>query len=289
MRPAENNLRYLSDEERNAVASEFLLSQQRWYVLFFTLIFLIGVGLGASADFYVVIHLIQSREADAFGNPGEITAGSVATASFTIVAFLLIGSLMQQKTKWATGAAVFLYAVVLSILALLLAPVEMAHFRSSWTDLVGGSVFSSVGAESSEAPAWFTGGLLLLWAVGYSLPGLLFCCAKNRLVHWIGVWHARGQAKKFLVMAEEAGEAQDKIVPLGTLLARFDDPEVWRDQVDMVLRRAIGAYTKQLEKFLAEQDQILLDLHAEKAAKDYSKDLIASARRCLKEAQALTF
>jgi signal transduction histidine kinase len=277
----------IRDEEPAALLNDFLVAHGAWHLTLRTVAAGIALTVLAGIDLYAITHLMQLREMDAMGTLGSVTAGSMATASFTLVAFSLISALLARNNKWAFGAAAVLYLVILLLVAYLLAPSELPNFRSAWANYGGGNVFAESTADG-EVPAWFLMVALTGYAFMYTLAGLAFCWMKLIVGRCLKLWHARSQAKKYLESEHEGRQTEEKASARAVLVNHFADTEVFSQSIGMILRRARAAYIEELENTVARNEVVLQDLKASKAEKDLAKDRRATAQNCMKTAQALT-
>jgi hypothetical protein len=91
------------------------------------------------------------------------------------------------------AAAVALYLFAVGLLVFVLWPDESGHAREFWDSLhqsTASNLFEQ-GTTAAPAPFAFQFGYVAMWALVYTVAGVLFIWAKQRFNHYLKQWHIR--------------------------------------------------------------------------------------------------
>lgn len=270
---------YVDDTEN--VAREFLMIAPARYLLSWTLAAGLAVVIAAGADIGAVYYVMRQRSLDAFGNFSGSQLELLAVSCATLIAYWGIGILWEKGRRWAVVAV---YSLIVGFLFLAIYPTEAPRFRELWDSYAGSHVFGwrpANGNTAKDAPLWFLMICNALFAIAFTVAGLLFVWAKMWLVYWLNLWHARGTAQQVLVMAEQAQAEHESAKRHAVLYAYYDDPAHRNQAIKNALRVGVDAYANVLKHKRDTLISTLIDVEAAKAAKRQAESELIAAEKCI--------
>ena len=218
------------EQSNTTLALEFLqLAQPVRYLRFNTVLTAGGMVVFGGADILAVGHAMKQRSLDALGNFNGSMFELVGLSLFTLFIYWAIGLLWQHGVRH--GAAV-LYVFVVGILMIVLWPDESTHARELW-DGLRQSASNNLFAADQPAPASplaFQFGYVGMWALVYTVAGLLFIWSKSRFGHYLNQWRMRSAAQTIKDLGAAAHDLQSCIEQNSRFLSYLENntPQIGR-------------------------------------------------------------
>jgi hypothetical protein len=275
----QTNGEYVDDTEN--VAREFLMIAAARYLLGWTLAAGLAVVIAAGADIGAVYYVMRQRSLDAFGNFSGSQLELLAVSCATLIAYWGFGILWEKGRRWAAFAV---YSLIVGFLFLAIYPTEAPRFRELWDSYAGSNIFSwrpANGNTAKDAPLWFLMICNALFAVAFTVAGLLFVWAKMWLMHWLNLWHARGTAQQVLVMADQAQAEHESAKRNAALCAYYNDPAHELQAIKTVVGLAIVAYAEESKHKRDTLMATLNDVEALRAAKRQAESELIAVEQCI--------
>lgn len=232
-----------SGQENIQMCREFDLSYPERYLRRMTVMWALLLVLAGTTDVATMRHVIGQRFTDAFGNLTTSEPVVWVAATLTLMVFLVMSVVWHMGTKAMKAAAIGVYGLLLSFLALTLWPSEGPGLKTLWTSL---AAVLPDGMESAgvvaEAPTPFLVVGILVLATVATMPGLMFMLAKAQIARYSDLWRARGEATRVLGDADANEAVLESARSDAELADRFNDPAQRTAAAADAVRRSLIAF-----------------------------------------------